>query len=288
MALSATDLSRLHGNEELPTMNLQLELKIAALRLLPLRVRRSIMERRWDEEIEVTAEGEMRFLQKLLKPGDLTVDVGANLGNYTYALHRITGNVLAIEPHPRLAKFIQALRYPGARVLSIALSSKDGVTDLHVPHFRSGHVLGSLKQDVAQSASLQLEHYRIATRRLDGLSLKPVSFIKIDVEGSEEEVLDGAGATIARDMPMLLIEIEERHNPGALQRICDRLNEYSAFFLYKEQWHPISDFEVGVHQVVTELDPIKYQTRRAMPYVNNFLFVPSQKAAQVEEALTLR
>ena len=52
--------------------------------------------------------------------------------------------------------------------------------------------------------------------RLISIATSPVGFIKVDVEGHEEEVIDGGFRVIARDHPVLLIEIEERHRHGAL------------------------------------------------------------------------
>jgi hypothetical protein len=67
------------------------------------------------------------------------------------------------------------------------------------------HLAGSLKKTHDQFPAITTFAVEIAT--LDSLDLADVRFIKVDVEGSEREVLDGARATIARDRPVLLLEL---------------------------------------------------------------------------------
>ena len=59
-------------------------------------------------------------------------------------------------------------------------------------------------------------------KRLDDFSIANCSFIKIDVEGHEEAVLDGATALIASQRPVLMIELDESLNKGALARLAAR------------------------------------------------------------------
>ena len=112
------------------------------------------------------------------------------------------------------------------------------------------------------------ERENVSTRRLDSFNLEDVSFIKIDVEGYEEAVLNGAKDTIQKNRPSLLIEIEERHKLGATTQIPLMLENmrYSGWFLLEGQWHSFSKFEVSKHQRVNELS-----------YINNFVFLPLER-----------
>jgi hypothetical protein len=73
----------------------------------------------------------------------------------------------------------------------------------------------------------------VPVRRLDDFVLDKTTFIKIDVEGHEMEVLKGASKIICRDKPVFLIEIEERHCPGNTTLVPNWLNElgYRSFVL---------------------------------------------------------
>ena len=55
--------------------------------------------------------------------------------------------------------------------------------------------------------------FSVNVKKLDNFQFEnPISFIKIDVEGHEVEVIEGAIATINRNKPILLVEIEERYS----------------------------------------------------------------------------
>jgi hypothetical protein len=78
-----------------------------------------------------------------------------------------------------------------------------------------------------------MKTYQVDVRTLDSFGFNDVRFIKADVEGSEREVLDGARETIARDRPMLLLELLSgtHENPGAYTAaICDDFG-YDAFIV---------------------------------------------------------
>jgi hypothetical protein len=113
--------------------------------------------------------------------------------------------------------------------------------------------------------SSELQLIEVPIRCLDDYGLSGVSSIKIDVEGHEEAVLEGAMETLKRDRSSLLIEIEERHNPGATQCVPARMASlgYSAHFLIDGRLRPISEFRIDLHQ----------DQAGGGKYVNNFLFV---------------
>lgn len=252
-------------------------LKFRLFRVLPAFLRRRFMIRRYDREVNDWGEAELAQLRNLLSPGELALDVGCNLGAYTYELSRLTGRVVAFEPNPMLADLVARLGLPGVEVRQVALSSRDGMAELLVPTGSGGRGLASLRSDTV--AGRMVEKVAVPTRRLDGLALQPVAFIKIDVEGYEEEVLAGAMQTIARDRPKLLMEIEERHNPGGLARIRARLEAigYSGRFFRGGAWHPLDAFNPAVDQRVGEdIEELgKSILRRDYHYINNFLFVPA-------------
>lgn len=257
-------------------------LKFRTFRALPRALRRTIMFRRYRREIGDSGEAELDQLRHLVRYGELALDVGCNLGVYTYELSRLTGHVVAFEPNPILASLVSSLRLPGVEVRQIALSSDDGRSELLIPRSGGGHGLASLRGDAV--AGREVERVTVPMERLDDQGLRDVSFIKIDVEGFEEEVLAGGWQTIARDRPKLLIEIEERHNRGGLDRIRRRLQDasYSGYFFCDDCWHSIEAFDPSAHQHVSEeIEEVgKSVDRRRFRYVNNFLFLPSGHSVQ--------
>jgi hypothetical protein len=114
-------------------------------------------------------------------------------------------------------------------------------------------------------------------RMLDSFQLTNVAFAKIDVEGHEEAVLRGGLATLTREMPNLMIEIEERHAPGSLQRVPAFLREigYHGYFLKGADMISIERFDAHRDQVLGNAS--------AGGYINNFLFFPTKRADGVLE-----
>jgi FkbM family methyltransferase len=224
-------------------------------------------------------EREVHLLSTLVEPDTVALDVGAHIGEYSYAICKQlgkSGRVIAIEPIADLANFIERaarrLRLP-ITVVNCALSSRAGAADILIP----------VKTDTGQRklgfATLENrnetgETFRIGLRRLDDICAdvpERISFIKIDVEGHELEVLRGAVETLARHRPNLLIEIEQRHSTVPIDQTFSFITAqgYNGEFLDPAgQLVALSKFDPAVHQVPRE-DWI------ATPkYVSNFIFRP--------------
>jgi FkbM family methyltransferase len=166
-----------------------------------------------------------------LRPGGVAIDVGANLGEWTLPLARAVGeagHVLAIEPTPRnaaaLARTLAVNALRQVELVRCALADADGDTDFAVP------LVTSARSDTGTAhigpAGEGHETARVALRRLDALvaerRFERVDLAKIDVEGHERRVLDGAAATLARFRPALVLETGHE-GEGERAQIHDRL-----------------------------------------------------------------
>lgn len=183
-----------------------------------------------------TGEPELAMLGTLMPRGGTAVDVGANQGFFAFALSEVAGRVVAIEPNPDYAFFARWMLRGRAEVRALALSDTAGRATFTVPVSDQGmalHYAGSLKGTHNQFAKAQ--SYEVEVRRLDELRLSDVRFIKVDVEGSEREVLDGGRNTIARDRPLLLLELLSgtHEDPGAItEAICKDFG-YDAVIMHR-------------------------------------------------------
>ena len=83
--------------------------------------------RRWFHKLEP----EFRFLRTLVGNAQTAIDVGGNLGIYTYALSKLCRRVEVFEPVPSYAHLLRQFGAPEVRVHQAALSSRDGVMRLH-------------------------------------------------------------------------------------------------------------------------------------------------------------
>ncbi len=221
-------------------------------------------------------ERELHELPRLVAPGTIAVDVGAHFGTYSHALCRLVGKggrVIAFEPIEEDAACLKAaarqLRLP-MDVHACALSATNGIAQLTVPE-RHGFVkaaLSSLESHEGGGPTRSVE-----TRRLDAVladAARPVSFVKIDVEGHESAVLDGATETIARHRPNLLIEIEQRFHDRPVSAVIDRvlaMGYHGQFLNAAGQRRPVPEFDPRFHQDPA-IDPL------AREFIANFIFTP--------------
>lgn len=231
----------------------------------------SHIRNKWDHEPEYF------LLPALCDRRRISFDVGANWGQYAGALKDLSAGVIACEPIPELARFLRRSYGRAIRVEQTALSNKTGIAEFVVQSDWSYSSLGG------PSASNGRKRLPVPLKTLDSLAGEPVGFIKVDVEGHEEEVLEGAANVLARDRPVLLTEIEERHRPGALTRIRAAMSAqgYRGCFLYRGFLHDIARFRHDEHQSpanIPSTGDTKYGT-----YINNFLFIhESCHAAKVK------
>jgi FkbM family methyltransferase len=235
----------------------------------------SHIRRKWDLEPEVS------LLPALCDRNRVSFDVGANWGQYAGALRPVSASVVACEPIPQLARFLRRSYRDGVRVEQVALSNRNGEAEFLVEKdWGRSSLNGSGNRNGLRRLAVRLE-------TLDSIAASPVGFIKIDVEGHEEEVILGAEEVIARDLPVLLIEIEERHRPGALSRILARLSAqgYAAFFLHDGTVRDIARFRLSEHQNPTNVPYECNGHPSGGCYINNFLFIHCSCVAEKERRL---
>ncbi len=162
---------------------------------------------------------EFYFLSTHLKPGMIFLDVGANDGLYAlFASEYVgdTGRVFAFEPssreYARLQDNIALNEKKNIEALRLALSCQNGVGVMHIAGYEheGQNTLGSFIYEGVE----QLHSEQIPLRRLDDIlaekQIDHVDFMKIDVEGAEYTVLEGAEQMIRSYRPTLLLELSDR------------------------------------------------------------------------------
>ncbi len=213
-------------------------------------------------------EPETRLLPFLVDRGRAALDVGANKGVYTHLLGPLATHVYAFEPNPKLYKsLIRSLPY-NATAKPLAVSNAAGSAELRIPR-------GSKKGYSNQGGSLSAHKVQgefgavtVEAIRIDDLDLPPVGFIKVDVEGFELQTLEGAVETLARDKPVLLIEMEERHTGIPIEDMIATVESYgyTGFALHQGRITKALglDFDVCHRPMVGKKG-----------YVFNFIFFPA-------------
>ena len=157
-----------------------------------------------------------RVMMRCLKPGDLFVDCGANVGIHACAMARHvgpTGYVIAIEPIAELADKLErncALNeLRNVSVIRRAASSETGYGRIFVPvPSAANQAQASLHVRPALSTAPRVVEFDTLDNMLAEQAPRPVSLIKIDTEGHELRALQGAVDTIERWRPTLVFEYE--------------------------------------------------------------------------------
>ena len=224
--------------------------------------------------IKTNHEPEMELLKYLVKKNDLVIDVGGNRGIYAYQFWKLGAKVEIFEPNPTCIQVLKPwmLNKSDVNIHTVGLSDTTGSVNLHIPIDDDG-----IEHDASASIeNTEFKHSRdqlISLKTLDSYNFKNVSFIKIDVEGHEYSVIEGATILLNNSKPALLVEIEQRHNSRSIGEVFEKILSfgYKGFFLKNNKLISLDNFDVNLYQVADNINKSKAE------YINNFLFLPIDK-----------
>jgi len=218
---------------------------------------------------------ELTAIKRAIRPDDTVCDIGANKGAYTYWFSRWVprGHVVAFEPQPRLAAYLSAactaIGLKNVTVEAKAVANRPGTVNLYIPGDSESPGASLSKKVATREAcrcvsvpSVSLDEYFAPDIRIGAL--------KIDVEGAEMSVFEGAARILTQQSPLLVFECENRHlESGTVFDVFRHLGElgYSGEFVCRKRLRPLIEFDPAVHQ--------KQEGPRfwdAKDYCNNFVF----------------
>jgi FkbM family methyltransferase len=181
---------------------------------------------------------EVDLFRQVVKPGMAVVEAGANIGAHSVMLARACapGPLIAFEPQQRVFQLlcanlvmngvINALAFPDA------VGAAAGTASMPEIDYGSSYNFGSVSiRTTDPSAAVDWgggQPTRVVA--IDDLSLPACDFLKIDVEGFEAAVLEGARQTIARCRPLLYVENDRASQQAALIALIAGLG-------YTQYWH---------------------------------------------------
>jgi FkbM family methyltransferase len=162
--------------------------------------------------------------------GSTAVDAGAHIGVVTSQLCRAVGprgTVHAVEPFPANVRRLRELKSDNdldqLTVWECALSDQDGSAVLQTTGAADGSPHSSLTASSYAGATLP-----VTTRALDSMvsHTTRVGFIKVDIEGAESLMLDGAKRIMTSDRPLVFCEFNEIHLRDAGSSSADLLRKF--------------------------------------------------------------
>ena len=226
---------------------------------------------------------ETEVLKCLCPYSKVALDIGSNNGQLIPFMMRRARQIIAFEPLPNLAKRLRT-NFPSQSVIvhQCALSDREVMVDLRIPLLDGKELVGLSSIETSNTLiDISTKIIKAECKTLDSFNLENVGFIKIDVEGHELGVLQGAEKTIASSQPNFLIEVEERHREGAIESIKQffYVRDYKGFFICDNKLLPLERFNIVEHQ-----NPKNIGIDKKLPgaiYINDLIFIPTDKIAKI-------
>jgi FkbM family methyltransferase len=162
--------------------------------------------------------------EKIVRPGDTVLDIGANIGIVTLLLSKLVGKngtVHSFEPNPNLQKLLQKTlnhnSISNVHLHPVALGSEECSLELRIPRVNAG--AASLIRNRGLS---DCDAFEVPVRRLSSIvaeeGIELIRLIKIDVEGFEADVLHGGEDVLKSIRPdAILFETDENAEGTALE-----------------------------------------------------------------------
>ena len=229
--------------------------------------------RRGDEELELT------LLPLLCSRERISVDIGANFGMWTVRMLPLSRRCIAFEPIPAFARMLARGFGSGLEVHAVALSDHSGTAELRIPHLYTGYSTIDAANRLESRQAGVIDCLKVDVARLDDYGFADVGFVKIDVEGHEEAVLRGCESTLDRTRPNVIVEVEERHNPGSVGRVVTWMRErgFAASSIVGGVAKDLAHFDLAEHQRTTSVES----------YARNIVFVPDERRADLWDSIAL-
>jgi FkbM family methyltransferase len=152
----------------------------------------------------------LEYCERIVKPGDVVFDCGANLGIYSCAFAALageSGHVFAFEPLPRaVAALRDNLNYNGfgnVTIVEAAVAEKEGTAVLDCS---GSSVAASIVYDFGKRESVSVPTVSLSNFAAR-VGLERVDLVKMDIEGAEYLAVEGAKELIAKLKPTIILEL---------------------------------------------------------------------------------
>lgn len=200
----------------------------------------------------------MNAIYKFLKPGMTFIDVGANKGDFSLIAAKIVGDkgrVLSFEPEPNnfnwLKKSKELNKYKNINQFEMALANTNGNTQFYLSEKSGWHTL------IPSLPNRSVRTININKRTLDSIieksDQKIVNMMKIDVEGAELEVIQGARQTLVRNPNIiLLIDIHPQLGVKPVE-VCNILSELGfSIYSMKEPYNTLAKVDNNLKEILAK------------------------------------
>jgi len=225
-------------------------------------------------KLNSTLDPEIKHLINLKTNRRRFIDIGSNIGVYSYIFSKYYKHVDAFEPINSVNQSLKKLKIKNIKVHDMALSNENKQREIYFPSTNKDHIYSLASIDNKKNYKNKL---LIKTKKLDDFKFNDVDFMKIDVEGHEQSVIEGGLETIRKNKPLLLIEIEQRHLQNNINDVFNKIINlgYKGYFIKKKKIYGIQNFDYSIDQKIFLNS--EFVNGLDFNYIKNFIFLSDRQ-----------
>lgn len=221
--------------------------------------------------------------QLLLRRGGIFVDIGANLGLYSYLAKKMGAKTLLFEPEPTHFAFLQRNAHHFHEISAVALSDSIGTATLHVGDLEHAGASSLVQVKGSQDQSPYASKVEVQAAPFDHVLANgftdpsDISLVKIDVEGNEVRTVHGMKRYFARtDAAPIWCEVRgpaSNRNGDSYKEVIDVAADYG--------YHPFVLNEMGSSLRSNNPQIKEFRPKRSPPQVFDLLLIVPDRHSEL-------
>lgn len=192
-------------------------------------------------------KGTNKTLAKYIKKGDVVIEAGANLGSETILLSKLVGEgkVYGFEPNPytfeRLSINVTINDLKNVKVYDIAIGEKNGDISFNIyPKGFCNPGMSSKYMETPLTTKITVQQKTLDTF-VQEQGITKLDFLKMDIQGAEMDLLNGASATISKYKPTIFLEALALFNDTKALYVKFRAYGYNVYIIEENGLKPIAN-----------------------------------------------
>ena len=220
---------------------------------------------------------ELNLIKYLIRKDQIALDIGANLGLFTFFMSKYSKKVFAFEPNPYPLRYLPSLIDDNVELIKVAVGERNELLDLLIPKSDKGWSSnGATLKNINVKNGIKI---KVDCRTIDSFNFSNVGLIKIDVEGAEKDVLIGSKVTIRKNKPNLIFENEIIHQKRT-NDIFEIIKgyEYEIFYFFNDKLKKIDD-----RFLIADIQ--KRPEEKIIGYIQNFIGIHKENILNYSEII---
>lgn len=221
---------------------------------------------------------ELNLIKYLCNKNFVSLDIGANLGLFVFFLQKYSKRVLAFEPNPYPLRYLYGLVDKNVEIHPIAIGNRNKKVDLFIPKSKKGWSSNGASLN-EKELNLGIK-FSVECKKIDSLNIEKIGLIKIDVEGHEMQVIEGAKNTLIQQQPNLIIENEIVHQKDT-SKLFEQIKDYGYEIFYAVSYDKMK--KISKFSDIRKLQ--KFPNLKRIGYIQNFICIHKDKISNYHQII---